>query len=337
MKTCRPLTTVVLFILCFACKREVVKQTSLGAFSVQALATFTDTVKIPINDLGAGTFMGKVGGLYPGGVNAPFGTYAADLMTFSKDIKPLNADGEPASNGVVGFIAIGGSTCGKMMSALTDKTTGNPLTNGKLKMVNCTNGEGSASLNSLMNASDTIWPIIMNKLGRRKLTVSQVQVIYLETDDSIQLSGFPDRPLRAKQEYVQTLKMFKTKFPNVKLVYVLGRTTTFLTKKKKLIHNVEPNPYYNGWACKWLIEDQMNGVPGTRYKGASAEVPMVTWGWYQWAYGTSQPRKDGFTWEASDTEDGLHATPAGSDTLSGYFQNFLLTDIYAKNWYGKQD
>lgn len=337
MKTFRPATAIILCVLFFACKREVVQQESVVALSNDAITILTDTVKIPINDLGAGTFMGKVGGLYPGGVNAPFGTYANDLMAFAKDIKPLNSAGEPATNGVVGFIAIGGSTCGKMMSALTDKTVGNSLTNSKLKMANCTNGEGSASLNSLMNSNDTIWPIIMNKLSRRKLTVSQVQVIYLETDDSVQISGFPDRPLRAKQDYVQTLKMFKAKFPNVKLVYVLGRTTTFLARKKKLIHNVEPNPYYNGWACKWLIEDQMNGVPGTHYKGASAELPMVTWGWYQWAYGTSQPRNDGFTWEASDTEDGLHATPTGSDTLSKYFQNFLLTDIYAKNWYGKQE
>lgn len=330
------LTAAALVIVFLACKREVVTQETLIVQSVDA-AVRADTVKIPITDLGAGTYMGKVGGLYPGGVNEPFGTYAQDLLAFSKDIKPRNAAGELASNGLVGFIAIGGSTCGKMMSALTDKTTNNPLTNARLKMANCTNGEGSASINSLMNPSDTIWPTILGKLNRRKLTPAQVQVIYLETDDSIQVSGFPDRPLRAKQEYLQALHVFKTTFPNVKLVYVLGRTTTFLSKNKKLIHNVEPNPYYNGWACKWLIEDQMNNASGTTYKGSSPEVPMLTWGWYQWAYGTSQPRQDGFTWEKSDTEDGLHATPVGSDTLSGYFQNFLLTDKYAKNWYGKQE
>jgi hypothetical protein len=335
MKTFFKTAAILLCVLFVTCKRELTETKSLPAQTEDA-AILRDTVKIPITDLGAGTFLGQTGGLYPGGVNIPSGTYEQDLLSFADSIEPRNAAGNLALNGVVGFIAIGGSTAGKMMSALTDKTVGNPLTNQKLKMVNCTNGEASSSANSLMNPFDNIWNIIQSKLDKKKLTNAQVQVIYLETEDSVQTSGFPARPLRLKQEYLQVMHVFKSRFPNIKLVYLLGRTTTFKSPTKLTIHNVEPNPYYNGWACKWLIEDQINGAPGTAYKGANAEVPLITWGWYQWAYGTSQPRFDGFTWERSDTEDGLHPTPAGRDTLSTYFQNFLLTDPHAKRWYAKQ-
>ena len=115
----------------------------------------------------------------------------------------------------------------------------------------------------------------------------------------------------------------------MKLLY-FGRTTTF---HKNDTPNIEPCPYYNGWAQKFVIEDQINGVAGTKYKGANAVAPLVTWGWYEWADGTNIPRQDGFTWQESDTEDGLHATDAGEDTLSSRFQNFLLTDPYANIWY----
>jgi len=335
MKTLFKTAAILLCVLFTACKREVTERKSLPAQTENA-AILNDTAKIPITDLGAGTFLGRTGGLYPGGVNTPSGVYAQDLLTFAGSVKPRNASGNIVQDGVVGFIAIGGSTAGKMMSALTDKTVGNPLTNQKLKLVNCTNGEASASANSLMNPLDNIWNIIQGKLDRKKLTNAQVQVIYLETEDSVQTSGFPVRPLRLKQEYLEVMHVFKSRFANIKLVYLLGRTTTFKSPTKYTIHNVEPNPYYNGWACKWLIEDQINGAAGTDYKGANAEAPLITWGWYQWAYGTSQPRLDGFTWEDSDTVDGLHAAPTGQDTLSTYFQKFLLTDPYAKLWYAKQ-
>lgn len=333
MRTRLFLTTLMLTLLSVTCKREKLQPSKITGSSIDA-AILTDTTKIPITDLGMGTFLGYTGGLYPGGVNTASGRYAKDLLKAAKTIIPLDSAGLSSAQGEIGFIAIGGSTCQKMMSALTDKTSGNPLTNTYLHMANCTNGAGTASANSLMNPDDEIWSVILQKLAKAKLTKPQVQVVYLETDDSIQLSGFPDRPLRLKQEYQEAMHVFKTNFPNLKLVYLLGRTTTFKDPRQKKLSNAEPNPYYNGWACKWLIEDQIKGLPGTAYKGPNAVSPMVTWGWYEWAYGTSQPRLDGFTWEESDTEDGLHGTPEGVDTLSNYFQHFLLTDSVAKTWYG---
>jgi hypothetical protein len=157
-----------------------------------------------------------------------------------------------------------------------------------------------------------------------------VQVIYLETDDSAKVI-WPNKPNIVKNDIDSCLRLFKQKFPNLKLVYVLGRTKTFGNLK---YWNREPGPYYFGWGCKWAIEDQINGVPGTEYKGENAVAPMLTWGFYEWANET--PRiTDGFSWNASQTVDGLHATTVGQDTLTTRFQNFLLTDQYANLWYAK--
>lgn len=293
----------------------------------------TDTVKVPLIDLGKRTYLGFKGGLYPNGANLASGKYAKDLLSFARNIIPKDTSGKSSATGVVGFISLGGSTTGNLMNALLAKTVGNPVTNPSLFMLNCANGKHTGSINNMINPADPYWTYVNNRLTSAKLSYKQVQVVYLETEDSFYTTTFPDRAFRARDEYESALRLFKTKFPQLKLVYVLGRTTTFNVDN---VTNSEPCPYYNGWACKFVIEDQINGVAGTVYKGQSAVAPMITWGWYEWANGTNVPRSDGFTWQESNTVDGLHANDAGEDTLSSRFQNFLLTDSAAKTWYGKK-
>jgi hypothetical protein len=294
-------------------------------------ADVTDTVKIPINDLGTGTYRGFTGGLYPGGANSPSKQYKNDLKNFALSIVPLDSNGIHSFKGKIGFISLGGSTCGRNMTSLREKTLANPLTNPLLVLVNCSNGGGSSSLNSIMDPNDIYWTHVNSQLKAYHINDKQVQVIYLESDDSSVSHSFPGRIYLVRDDIEEIMRVCKTKFKQLKFIYVLGRTTTFhLTARQ----NQEPCPYFNGWADKFAIEDQINGLAGTAYKGDSAVAPMITWGFYQWADGSAIPRQDGFTWQESDTEDGLHGTDAGQDTLSTRFQNFLLKDKYASLWYG---
>jgi hypothetical protein len=313
-----------------ACEKESINSNQ-GSY-VNNVVT-EDTAKVPINDLGSGTYLGFTGGLYPNGSNTPSGQYQEDLQKFCSDIQPRDNNGRKTSTGFIGFISLGGSTSGHLMSALINKTESNPATNPQLKMVSCSDGKESASINQMMNPDDPYWSLVASRLDRHNLSPKQVEIIYLETEDSTKaLQGFPARPYTFRDRMEAALRVFKTKFPKLKLVYVLGRTTTFSVSNPT---NQEPDPYYNGWTCKFVIEDQINGVQGTDYKGLNAVAPMITWGWYEWANGTTTPRKDGFVWLQNETTDGLHGTDAGEDTLSTRFQNFLLTDNNAKIWYTK--
>ena len=321
---------VMVLLLAFtACHKES-SLNSHTASSSNNSVTFTDTVKMPINDLGTGTYLGLTGGLYPGGVDTPSGKYAKDLLRFSSKIVRLDTNGKASDSGRIAFISLGASTGGDNMRALSSKTLSDPRTNPALSLVNCNNGAGKASLNSIMNPNDSYWSYVMNILKNHHLSAKQIQIIYFETDDSAVINSFPERPYIVRDDFKLAMQVCKAKFKHLKLVYVLGRTTTFNTT---MIQNVEPCPYYNGWGEKFYIEDQINGVPGTQYKGDSAVAPLVTWGWYQWADGTTNPRQDGFVWTKNLTIDGLHASPEGQDTLSTRFQNFLLTDKYASIWY----
>jgi len=324
---------IVIILILASCSKEANKNNNvLNAFAKNAMATNLDTAKIPLIDLREGTYRDSIGGLYPNGKILPFGQYAVDLYNITKNIVPLDTFGIERPTGRIVFISLGGSTCGHNMRQLKDQTVNNPLTNSKLILLNCCNGSGTASLNSIMNPKDPYWDHVSQVLHGSTRSYRQVQVIYLESDDSTVYNFWPSRPNLVKNDLETCLRVFKKKFPNIKLVYVLGRTHTF---GKIAQWNEEPAPYYMGWACKWAIQDQINHVPGVEYKGEKAVAPMLTWGWYQWA--DSTPRKtDGFSWVETETKDGLHATPEAQDTLATRFQNFLLTDRYAKNWYAVQ-
>ena len=222
---------------------------------------------------------------------------------------------------------------GKNMRALINKTTNNPATNPKLLLINGNEGGKYASLSSIMNPNDPYWLYVSEALGKQKASYKQVQIVYLETDDGILTRKFPSRANQIKTKIEASARTIKQKFVNAKVLYLLARTRTFNdVAGDAALWNAEPSPYYFGWACKWAIEDQINGVPGTAYKGANKVAPIMTWGFYQWA--DSLPRKtDAFYWRYSQTKDGLHSNDAGEDTLATRFQKFLLTDTYAKRWY----
>ena len=324
-----PFLFVLLFIACSKEKNNQHQQ--LHSFNQNNVFAYPDSADLPLNDLGTGQFLGYTGGLYPDGSNIASGNYANDLLAVSKSITPLDTFGNPSSTSKskILFISLGGSTGGKNMTALRAKTINNPATNSALKLLSCDQPGFDAYLNAIADSNNAYWDHVTQIIIGNKSSYRQVQVIYLETDDSTREVAFPDRPTIVKDDIERCLRTIKQKFVNIKVVYVLARTRTF---GKKTPANNEPSPYYFGWACKWAIEDQINGVPGTKYKGNNAVAPMLAWGFYQWAITT--PRKtDGFYWLPSETSDGLHASAEGQDTLSTRFQNFLLTDKFASKWY----
>jgi hypothetical protein len=66
-----------------------------------------DTARVPLTQLGARTYLGFQGGLYPGGSNVVPSAHAALGTTFARNIRPLNAAGQPDPNGKYVFLSVG--------------------------------------------------------------------------------------------------------------------------------------------------------------------------------------------------------------------------------------
>ncbi len=322
------LLLVLLFVACV--KENTGTQLQASNENLEKVYTPPDK-KIPLNDLGTRTFGDSVGGLYPNGENSPSGTYAHDLYVASKTIIPLDTFGNPSglANAKIVFLSMGGSTGGHNMKNLQTKTYGNPLCSQNVQIINGNNGTGAGALNNIMDPDNPYWAHISKILHGTKSSFKQVQLLYLESDDTTKFISWPQRPTLVKNDIETCMQVMKRKFPNLKILYVLGRTRTF---GKEAPWNQEPSPYYFGWGCKWAIQDQINGIAGTQYKGHNAVAPLITWGFYQWA--DSLPRRtDQFYWRDSETADGLHANLFGEDTLTNRFQKFLFSDKNSSLWY----
>lgn len=287
---------------------------------------------VPLMDLSV-NYMGYPGGLFPGGTNKATGNYANDLQQICSDIKPLNENGQISPLGKIGFVSIGPSTSLIMMNALIPKMQENKSVNPLIRPVPL--GQGGMGINELISNSTFFWDTVVMKLKQYQLSPNQVQVVYFEEDDNDNYSSaFPQRPLDVKEKLKQGIQLLKVKFPNVRVAYVLARTTTIYMPIRDDNKQQEPIGYYLGFADKWLIEDQINGDPGLAYNGDHPVAPIITWGPNQWSDGDKM-RSDGFNWLRSDTDDGLHPNDSGSDKLSTMFLNFLLNDQYAKLWFAK--
>jgi hypothetical protein len=74
------------------------------------------------------------------------------------------------------------------------------------------------------------------------------------------------------------------------------------------------------------------------YDPAKGEVkaPVLLWGPYFWADGTTPRKADGLVWKASDLgPDGTHPSNAGREKVAKMLLEFCKTDPLAKAWFAK--
>ena len=120
------------------------------------------------------------------------------------------------------------------------------------------------------------------------------------------------------------VEILRTKFPQLKLVYVSSRTYGGYSESDL---SPEPIAYESAFAVKWLIEERINNPSPDK------SIPWVSWGPYLWANGLT-PRTDGLIWERSNFEpDGVHTSPQGTLKVARMLLEFFQKDTAANLWF----
>jgi hypothetical protein len=89
--------------------------------------------------------------------------------------------------------------------------------------------------------------------------------------------------------------------------------------------NPEPYAYESAFAVRWLIQDQMK---------SDARSPILLWGPYLWADGTTPRKSDGLVWKREDVaNDGVHPTMAGREKVAKLLLEYFTSDSLAKGWF----
>ena len=317
-----------LFVFCtslFSCKKENVSGTN-----------DTDTNKIvtriPLIDFGSVTYRGFQGGLYPNESNQRPLTHNTAGVSIAQSIKPLNTFGATdEANGVIVWMSIGMSNTTQETQAFLSLMQNYPNKNPRLILID--GAVGGQDINAINNSAASYWNTVNNRLTTAGLTAAQVQVIWFKEAEARPTdTSFATYPDALKIKYKSVMQILKSKYPNLKLVYLSSRiyagyATTNL--------NPEPFAWYNGWTVKRLIEDQINGDDSLKYSGSNPSSAWLSWGPYLWANGTT-PRSDGLTWVQSDFQsDGTHPSTTGRQKVAQLLLQFFSTDETAKPWFLK--
>jgi hypothetical protein len=311
----------------------------------------TDTVKIPLTDLLARTYYGNAGGIYPGGINQPPTQHDSVARARRNLIKPLDVNGDESPFGKYVLLSIGmsnatqewcsqnsGPPCAPwtfMGKAATDPT----INHYSLVIVNgAADGQDAAAWTSPSSASYD--RIKLGRLAPLGLSENQVQVAWVKLDDQKPSLSLPADSADANillTNLALVMRALRVRYPYLRLVFLSSRIYGGYAMTDL---NPEPYAYESGFSVKWLIESQINemrGLPPNPHVGTlnytSKAAPLILWGPYMWANGTTA-RSDGLSWERADfEEDGMHPSQSGEAKVSQRLIDFFKNSPYTRCWF----
>jgi hypothetical protein len=284
---------------------------------------------VPINDLGAGTYQGQVGGLYLGGTNVRPERHTIDGLAQAAQILPRDASGNPAANGKIVFLSIGMSNATQEFSRFVQLGNQDPLKSASVVLLDGAQGGQTAAIIQDPNAN--FWTVVEQRIQSSGVTDAQVQAIWFKEADASPTNGWPAYAQTLRAEFGAVMNVLRTKFPNARQCFVASRIYAGYATS---MLNPEPYSYEQGFSVKWLVEDQINGAPSLNFDPARGPVvsPWIDWGTYNWADGIT-PRSDGLTWACSDFQsDGTHPSNQGRDKVAHILLDFVHGEPTAA-WY----
>lgn len=279
----------------------------------------TSTGFTPLTDLGAGTYRGLSGGLYPAGSASPPPDYLQAGLSASQHIARLDRLGRPDPNGRIVLLSIGMSNASAEFSAFIGLARADGRTNPGLLMVDGAQGGWDAA--EVSDPAAPYWATVDQRLSAVGAGPAQVQVAWLKEVVAEETGAFPADAQRL-QGYLRSItQIMQQRFPNLRIVYLASRTyggyaTTTLSP--------EPFAYESGFAVKWVIEERIAGQAAGAWLG---------WGPYLWTDGTNG-RGDGLTWTCQDVvADGTHPSASGQRKVATLLLRFFQTDPTARAWF----
>ena len=125
----------------------------------------------PLNDLGAGTYNGYVGGLYPAGANQPPAPYLTEGMTYVQAVVPRDPAGQPSCTGRIVLLSIGMSNTTQEFSTFKPMADADPAKNPQLTIVDGAQGGQDATI--IRDPSAAFWTNVDTRLSSAGVTPAQ--------------------------------------------------------------------------------------------------------------------------------------------------------------------
>jgi hypothetical protein len=269
-------------------------------------------------------YKGEDGGLYGGGKNEPPDEHAAAAKKLTTQIVPLDAEGKPATDGKIALVSISMSNATQEFSFFKRIADADKEKSSLVTVVDC--AQGGQAMAEWEPADARPWTEAERRLKAAGIANAQVQVAWVKLANKGPRGDLAEHGKKLQKDTLAVIRNAKARFPNLRIVYLGSRIYGGYSTGAL---NPEPYAYESAFAARWLIQDQM--------KGKIAAEPILLWGPYLWADGTTPRKADGLKYERADlAADGTHPSDSGRRKVAEQLLAFFKTDALAKTWFVKK-
>lgn len=286
----------------------------------------------PLTEItGNDRYKGLEGGLYGGGSNEPPRDHRAAAENAISKLEPLDLRGHTSEGGTIGFISISMSNATQEFSRFKRIADADPTKSSKVTIVDC--AQGGRAMEDWASPTAQPWSEAERRLEAAGLSPAQVQVAWLKLANKNPSGDLSAHTRKLADDTTEVLKIAKEKFPNLRIAYLSSRIYGGLAT-----NNLNPEPYaYEGaFAVRQMIQGQINGERDliSDPKKGRAVVPVLMWGPYLWADGTTPRKSDGLVYTTDDFgPDGTHPSESGREKVAGVMLEFFKSDPTARLWF----
>jgi len=307
----------------------------------------SDTIPIPLVEMGTRTYKGLEGGLYHDRSNSEPADHDSIGIKHRNAVQPLDVNGRPARSGRYVLMSVGGagvsaawcsgssappcdsgSLAGRAASDTSVNRRALVIVNGAIPAANAAMWASPASAN-YNRIRDT-------RLAPLGLSEKQVQVIWMILADSDAIlpvtATAADGALRLRH-LGATIRALKTRYPNLQLLFLSSQ------RFGGYRDGGEPLAYESGFAVRWTVDSQIDQGRGHAFNADAGDLslsgtaPWISWGPYIWARG-ADPRRDGLAWARADYDSaGRRLSAQGQQKLGGILFDFFRSSKYTRCWF----
>lgn len=322
----------------FEANKPVLKALRLGKTGAPApAATGKTSVGLkPLTEMTAkDKYKGEDGGLYGGGKNEPPEEHLAAAKKETALIVPRDAKGNPAKDGKIALISISMSNATQEFSAFKKIADADAEKSPLVTVVDC--AQGGQAMAEWAPADARPWTEAERRLKAAGVTNEQVQVAWIKLANKGPRGDLADHGNALQKDTTAVIQNAKARFPNLRVVYLGSRIYAGYATNAL---NPEPYAYEGAFVARWLIRDQIKGDAALNYRAgrdAAVKAPLLLWGPYLWADGTTPRKGDELVYERKDLAgDGTHPSDSGRQKVADQLLKFFKTDPQARTWFVKK-
>jgi hypothetical protein len=352
-----------------------------GSTALKVTGGSSGATMIPLMDMTlSDSYLGFPGGLYENGSDTVPSDHDADGLAAAALIQPLDTNGTPSASGKVILISMG------MSNAAIEFGSFVSLANASTQVNKTTLHIGNEALSDqdacywfpatgppFCNATtENNYDRISADLASNGFSPAQVQVAWIDSANGrvhsenrgcvplgTLCSSLCDpatagcvnsedttNALNEEEEFGETLRAAKTRFPNLKLIFFSSRVYGGYASPSDA--DPEPFAYETAYGIKWLIQAQINQIRTGEVDPVAGDLsygsaPWVAWASYFWADGPD-PRSDGLVWcngqtgspcngEVDFNTGGLHLNTTGGNKAGNLLLNYFFSSSYTTAWF----